>query len=130
MNNYNELINKPTINGKELIGDMVISGSGVKTYGAFMDTDRIITTLAGSGSGDTFQNYVAIEDCAVAGTIQGDTGAVQIDDVTVAYTSDPSLVIGVCVYVKKGQKVSYRMNSTSTLTVYGLTSGTNTSDWS
>ena len=26
MNNYNELINKPTINGKELIGDVEVSG--------------------------------------------------------------------------------------------------------
>lgn len=26
MNNYNELINKPTINGKELIGEVEVSG--------------------------------------------------------------------------------------------------------
>lgn len=26
MNNYNELMNKPTINGKELIGDVEVSG--------------------------------------------------------------------------------------------------------
>lgn len=99
-------------------------GGGGNVYGAFIDTNRVITTLTGSGSGDTFQDYTAVEDCAVIGTIRGDSGAVQIDGSTVAYTSDSSETIGVCVYARRGQTVSYRMNSLSTLTVYGLTFGT------
>ena len=99
-------------------------GGGGNVYGAFIDTNRVITTLTGSGSGDDFEDYTAVEDCAVIGTIRGNSGAVQIDGVTVAYTSDASETIGVCVYARRGQTVSYRMNSSSTLTLYGLTFGT------
>lgn len=102
-----------------------IEGSGGgNVYGAFIDTSRIITTLTGSGSGTDFQNYTATEDCAVVGTIKGNSAAVQINGVTTDYTSVTNETIGVCVLAKKGQVVSYQMTSDSTLTVYGLTFGT------
>lgn len=113
------------LNKIELDGEVFeISGGGAtNVLGAFIDTDNVITTLTGSGSGDTFQDYTAAADCAIIGMIKGDSAAVQINGETVAYTSDATETIGVCVYAKQGQTVSYRMISSSILTVYGLQYG-------
>ena len=96
-------------------------GGGAGGGGCFIDTTNVITTLTGQGTGTSFQDYEATDDCFVVGTIKGDSGAVQVDGVTVAYTSDSNETIGVMIPAKAGQTVSYRMNSSSTLTVYGLT---------
>ena len=99
-------------------------GGGENVYGAFIDTNRVLTTLTGQGSGDTFQTYTVTQDCIAVGTVRGDSAAIQVDNITVAYTSDSSERIGVAVPIKKGQVLSYRIDSTSTLYIYGLTFGT------
>ena len=99
-------------------------GGGGNVYGAFIDVNRVLTTLTGQGSGDTFQTYTVTQDCIAVGTVRGDSAAIQVDNITVAYTSDSSERIGVAVPIKKGQVLSYRIDSTSTLYIYGLTFGT------
>lgn len=102
-------------------GSNWINGNSVGGGGAFIDFDNVITTLTGSGSGDSFLTYTAVADCYAVGTIKGNSAAVQINNITVAYTSDNNESIGVAVPVKTGQVLGYRMNSSSTLTIYGIT---------
>lgn len=97
-----------------------VNGNSVGGGGMYVDINTIITTLTGSGSGDDFATYTATADCYAIGTITGQTAAVQIDGTTVAYTSISGETIGVMIPVKKGQILGYRMNSSSTLTLYGI----------
>lgn len=93
--------------------------------GVFVDTENVITTLTGTGG--SFADYLATEDCFVIGTITGASNslpAVQIDGVTVAYINNSTYTIGICVSAKRGQTISYRMSSQSTLTVFGIQTGT------
>lgn len=107
-------------NGVDYSGLIVINESGV-----FIDTNNVIETLVGDGS---MKTYTATEDCVVAGTLVGTSNnspALLVDGVTVAYVNQ-NYTIGACIYIKKGQVLSYRMASTGTnLKVFGIQQGSN-----
>lgn len=91
--------------------------------GVFIDIGNVIHTI--SDGNDSFKEWIATDDCYIIGTIKSSQSpAVQIDGITVAYIVSTSETIGVCVLAKKGQSVKYRMSAQSTLTAYGIQTGT------
>lgn len=112
-----------SVNGKTVVD---ISGGGGNVYGAFIDTNRIITSGTYSG---TF-SYTATEDCAFRFVVSGtssSSGKVFLDNVIIqsVYVPNNNDYQDV-VFVKKGQtvRVESQQGGTWNYTVYGLTQGT------
>lgn len=70
MNNYNELINKPTINGKELIGDVNVNvlhhySTNEQVIGTWIDGEtlyeRTFNELSTNTNGDNWVNISGID---------------------------------------------------------------------
>lgn len=113
-----------SVNGKTVVD---ISGGGGNVYGAFIDTNRIITSGTYSG---TF-SYTATEDCAFRFVVSGtssSSGKVFLDNVIIqsVYVPNNNDYQDV-VFIKKGQtvRVESQQGGTWNYTVYGLTQGTN-----
>lgn len=113
-------------NGKTVVD---ILGGGGNVYGAFIDTNRIIT----SGTYSVNFSYTATEDCFVYAVVpfNGNTGGqLQIDGETINgwwNGSGGTISESFVVPVKKGQTITATAtnSSASNYIVYGLTQGTN-----
>jgi hypothetical protein len=102
-------------------------GGGGNVYGAFIDTNRVIT----SGSYSSSYSYTATEDCYLFFTFGGTTsssGKLYLDGNLIRYifvnTSDNNYGDGI--YLKKGQTAEVQSPQAGTFQyiVYGLTQGT------
>lgn len=112
-------VSDDSTNNKTIVD--VASAGGID--GVFIDATNVIHTI--SDGNDSFKEWIATDDCYIIGTIKSSQSpAVQIDGITVAYLVSASETIGVCVIAKKGQSVKYRMSAQSTLTAYGIQTGT------
>lgn len=112
-----------SVNGKTVVD---ISGGGGNVYGAFIDTNRIITSGTYSGA----FSYTATEDCAFRFVVSGtssSSGKVFLDGVIIQsiYVPNNNDYQDV-VFIKKGQtvRVESQQGGTWNYTVYGLTQGT------
>ena len=116
-----------SVNGKTVVD---ISGGGGNVYGAFIDTNRVITS--GQYSSGSPLSYTATEDCFVYGvcTLTNNTsGSVSIDGVQVGgwYNGGGTTAYNFGFLVKNGQTItaSQTFSGNSDYKVYGLTQGTN-----
>lgn len=115
-----------SVNGKTVVD---ISGGGGNVYGAFIDTNRIIT------SGNIPQGsstYTATEDCALLFTIlsnSNNSAKIEIDGVKAWEQYDQNGINSFAnlLLVKRGQTVTFTQSysSNGNYTVYGLQQGTN-----
>lgn len=113
-------------NGKTVVD---ILGGGGNVYGAFIDTNRIIT----SGTYSVNFSYTATEDCFVYAVVpfNGNSGGqLQIDGETINgwwNGSSGTISESFVVPVKKGQTITATAtnSSASTYIVYGMVQGTN-----
>lgn len=115
-----------SVNGKTVVD---ISGGGGNVYGAFIDTNRLITS--GQYSSGSPLSYTATEDCFVYGvcTLTNNTsGSVSIDGVQVGgwYNGGGTTAYNFGFLVKNGQTItaSQTFSGNSDYKVYGLTQGT------
>lgn len=116
-----------SVNGKTVVD---ISGGGGNVYGAFIDTNRLLTTYSSSG-GSAIPSYTATEDCAISMYIfskGSQTCRVYIDSVeiqTIYFQQDS--VETPLLYLKRGQTISFSSFDYWSFhyEVYGLTQGTN-----
>ena len=113
-----------SVNGKTVVD---ISGGGGNVYGAFIDTNRVITSGTYSGA----FSYTATEDCAFRFVVSGtssSSGKVFLDGVIIQsiYVPNNNDYQDI-VFIKKGQtvRVESQQGGTWNYTVYGLTQGTN-----
>lgn len=118
----------------ETIDDHLGSGGGGNVYGAFIDTNRIITS--GTYSSSDPLNYTATEDCFVDVVFISSDGTKEVkgyvDGVNIYRLLDShsgtTEVYNQVIPLKKGQTLrveTSRTDSSSAYTVYGLTQGTN-----
>lgn len=113
-----------SVNGKTVID---ISGGGGNVYGAFIDTNRVIT----SGTYNTSHTYTATEDCFVVAewvSPQNDSAYFSIDGER-AFTNYASSSVDagtITLPLKKGQVLTgtTAYNSTKSYKVYGVVQGT------
>ena len=116
-----------SVNGKTVVD---ISGGGGNVYGAFIDTNHLITS--GQYSSGSPLSYTATEDCFVYGvcTLTNNTsGSVSIDGVQVGgwYNGGGTTAYNFGFLVKNGQTItaSQTFSGNSDYKVYGVTQGTN-----
>lgn len=114
-----------SVNGKTVVD---ILGGGGNVYGAFIDTNRVIT----SGTYNTSLTYTATEDCFVVAewvSPQNDSAYFSIDGER-AFTNYASSSVDagtITLPLKRGQVLTgtTAYNSTKSYKVYGVVQGTN-----
>lgn len=117
-----------SVNGKTVV-DISGGGSGGNVYGAFIDTNRLITSGTYTGT----LSYTATEDCFVVVDIATDSNTdthIEIDGVAVNgifRTSGNTTDVTFLVPLKKGQTLSVVNGNAWSCSyhAYGLTQGTN-----
>ena len=120
----NVSVTDDNVNGKTIVD---ILGGGGNVYGAFIDTDNVISTTIYRSS----MSYLATQDCYVAFYIVLGAGAtyLDIDGEHISTFYDTNIVGDTTgVYLKKGQTVSVsnaNANIDGNYVVYGITQGTN-----